>query len=64
MTPTKTQTQGWLPSIFNDFFGNEWITKNRSAVPAVNIMENENAYHVEVSGRTRIEKRRHQRAHR
>ena len=49
MTPTKTQTQGWLPSIFNDFFGNEWITKNRSAVPAVNIMENENAYHVEVA---------------
>ena len=49
MTPTKTQTQGWLPSIFNDFFGNEWITKNHSATPAVNIMENENAYHVEVA---------------
>ena len=41
MTPTKQQTQSWLPSIFNDFFGNEWITKNRSTVPAVNIMEDE-----------------------
>ena len=42
MTPTKQQTQSWLPSIFNDFFGNEWITKNRSTVPAVNIMEDIN----------------------
>ena len=32
MTPTKQQTQSWLPSIFNDFFGNEWITKKRYTV--------------------------------
>lgn len=49
MTPTKQQTQSWLPSIFNDFFGNEWITKNRSTVPAVNIMEDEKRYTVEVA---------------
>lgn len=49
MTPAKQQPTGWLPGIFNDFFGNEWITKSRSTVPAVNIMENENNYVVELA---------------
>ena len=38
MTPTKHQ-QNWLPGIFNDFFGNEWIAKTNSAAPAINIVE-------------------------
>lgn len=48
MTPAK-QTQSWLPGIFNDFFGDEWITKSRSTVPAVNIMEDEKCYTVELA---------------
>ncbi len=48
MTPAK-QTQSWLPGIFNDFFGDEWITKSRSTVPAVNIMEDEKRYTVELA---------------
>ena len=32
MTPAKHQ-QNWLPGIFNDFFGNEWIAKTSSAAP-------------------------------
>ena len=36
MTPAKHQ-QNWLPGIFNDFFGNEWIAKTSSAAPAINI---------------------------
>ena len=40
----------WIPGIFNDFFGNEWIEKRASsAAPAVNIIENENEYKVEVA---------------
>jgi len=39
----------WLPSVFNDFFGNEWIEKNNSTSPAVNIIENDNEYRVELA---------------
>lgn len=48
MTPTKHQ-QNWLPGIFNDFFGNEWIAKTNSAAPAINIVETEKAYEVEIA---------------
>ncbi len=48
MTPAKHQ-QNWLPGIFNDFFGNEWIAKTNSAAPAINIVETEKAYEVEVA---------------
>jgi len=37
-----------VPSVFNDFFGNEWLTSNRS-VPAINIREEENGFVVEVA---------------
>lgn len=48
MTPVKHQ-QNWLPGIFNDFFGNEWIAKTNSAAPAINIVETEKAYEVEIA---------------
>lgn len=47
MLPAKQNN--WLPGIFNDFFGNEWIERAHSSSPAVNIRENENAYTVEVA---------------
>lgn len=43
------KTQNWLPGIFNDFFGNEWMAKTNTAAPAINIIENENAYEVELA---------------
>ena len=43
MTPAK-HSQNWLPGIFNDFFGNEWIAKSNSSAPAVNIIENDKEY--------------------
>ncbi len=48
MTPTKHQ-QNWLPGIFNDFFGNEWIAKTNSVAPAINIVETEKEYEVEIA---------------
>ena len=48
MTPAK-QSQSWLPGIFDDFFGNDWFTKNRSTVPAVNIMEDDKCYTIELA---------------
>ncbi len=43
------RTNSWLPSIFNDFFGNEWMEQSTRSVPAVNIQQNENGFTVEVA---------------
>ena len=45
------RTQNWLPSIFNDFFDDEWLprTTRRAGVPAVNIIENEKNYRIELA---------------
>ena len=43
MLPTR-RSQNWLPGIFNDFFGNEWMEKSTS--PAINIIENDKEYKV------------------
>ena len=32
MVPTK-MNQNWLPSIFNDFFNNEWMMKQMQQPP-------------------------------
>ena len=48
MMPAR-KAQNWLPGIFNDFFGNEWVEKTNSASPAINIKESENEYKVEVA---------------
>ena len=46
MLPTR-RSQNWLPGIFNDFFGNEWMEKSTS--PAINIIENDKEYKVELA---------------
>ena len=46
MMPVK-RSQNWLPSIFNDFFGNEWVEKSGKTAPAVNIYETDTEYKVE-----------------
>lgn len=48
MMPVR-RSQNWLPGIFNDFFGNEWMEKANVTSPAINIMETENDYRVEVA---------------
>ena len=40
MTPVR-RTQSWLPSIFNDFFDNDWMEKSNSTAPAINVFETE-----------------------
>ena len=44
MTTPAKRTQNWLPGIFNDFFGNEWIAKSNASAPALNIVETEKEY--------------------
>lgn len=38
MVPTK-MNQNWLPSIFNDFFNNEWMMKANATAPAINVLK-------------------------
>ena len=49
MLPTIRRTQNWLPGVFNDFFGNEWMEKTNSSSASVNILENKKGFIVEVA---------------
>lgn len=48
MTPVRN-SQFWLPEVFNDMFDNNWMTSTRTTAPAVNVIENEKDYVVEVA---------------
>ena len=48
MMPVR-RTQGWLPGILDDFFGNEWVDKPSSPPPAVNVIETDKEYKVEIA---------------
>ena len=45
----KYYNQNWLPSIFNDFFDNDWMEKANATAPAINVIESDNDYKVEVA---------------
>ena len=49
MTPVRRNQNSWLPSIFNDFFERDWPDRHGTTSPAVNILENETCYKVEVA---------------
>ena len=38
MMPVR-RTQNWLPSIFNDFFDNDWMVKANATAPAINVFD-------------------------
>ena len=42
MTPTRRNyNQNWLPSIFNDFFDNDWMIRTNATAPAINVTESD-----------------------
>lgn len=43
------RNQSWLPSIFNDFFDNGWMEKANATAPAINVVEHEDDYVVELA---------------
>ena len=50
MMPTrKYYNQNWLPSIFNDSFDNNWMEKANATAPAINVVESDKDYKVEVA---------------
>ena len=38
MMPVRRSNQTWLPSIFNDFFDNDWMVKANATAPAINVI--------------------------
>ena len=48
MVPVR-KNQNWLPDIFNDFFDNDWMVRTNATAPAINVLENENSYEIEVA---------------
>lgn len=42
-------SQNWLPSVFNDFFDNNYMQRANATAPSVNVAEDEKAYSVEVA---------------
>lgn len=45
----KRNGQQWLPSIFNDFFNSDLIVRGGATAPAINVLETEKEYKVEVA---------------
>ena len=48
MMPVR-RTQNWLPSIFNDFFDNDWMVKADATAPAINVFETEKENNLVIS---------------
>lgn len=49
MVPVRRNTQSWVPDIFNDFFDTDWMGRMNATAPAINVLEDENNYDVELA---------------
>ena len=43
------RNQGWLPSVFNDFFDTDFMPKVNCTAPAINVIEKKDEYDVELA---------------
>ena len=46
---TRRNKQTWLPDVFNDFFDTDYLPKANATAPAINVIEKDNEYDVEVA---------------
>ena len=49
MMPMRRYHQSWLPAMFDDFFDNDWMKKTNATAPAINVIETDTEYKVEVA---------------
>lgn len=42
-------SNNWFPTMFDDFFNNDWMPKMKATAPAVNVKENAKAYVMELA---------------
>ena len=45
----RRTSDSWLPDIFNDFFDNSWMERPTYTAPAINVIESEKEYEVELA---------------
>ncbi len=45
----RNQNQAWLPSIFTDIFDTDWMVRPNATAPAINVMEDEKGYSLELA---------------
>lgn len=45
----STYRKNWLPEVFNDFFNTDYMPRINATAPAINVIENENGYRVELA---------------
>jgi HSP20 family protein len=43
------RNQNWLPEVFNDLFSNDWMLRANATAPAINVIESDNDYRIEVA---------------
>jgi HSP20 family protein len=43
------RNQNWLPEVFNDMFSNDWMLRANATAPAINVIESDNDYRIEVA---------------
>lgn len=49
MTPARRNSETWLPDIFNDFFDTNWMSRTNATAPAINVLDNEKSYEIELA---------------
>lgn len=49
MLPSKHYNNQWVPDVFNDFFDNDWMVRSNATAPAINVLETENSYELELA---------------
>ena len=40
-------SKNWFPTVFDEFFNNDWMPKVQATAPAINVKENSNEYTME-----------------
>ncbi len=54
------KSNGWFPTMFDDFFNTDFMPRANSTAPAVNVKETDKSYVMESRHQERILPRRHQ----
>lgn len=49
MLPLMKKTNDWMPNVFNDFFDTDFMPKINATAPAINVIETEKDYKVELA---------------
>ena len=49
MMPVIKNNQSWLPDVFTDFFDNDWMVPAKATEPAINVLEDEKSYKIELA---------------